>query len=171
MNEKVLGKYAINQLGYVVDDLEKAALTHSKIFGSGPFVHFTPPAPSKCTFRGQEINYAIEVAYGMYGDLQIELIKNLSDDPSPYTEIGTGFNHFSVWVDDFDQAVKDFEDAGYEVAMIMESSGGLKVAYVDCLEDWGQYVEFHNPQPYLVEMCKKNAEGWDGSDPYRAMGR
>ncbi|BDE96411.1 VOC family protein [Raoultibacter timonensis] len=171
MYEKLLNKYAINQLGYVVDDLEKAALAHSKLFGSGPFVHFTPPAPERTLFRGEEVKNTMEVAYGMYGDLQIELIKPTSSDPTPYTvPERKGFNHFSVWVDDFDAAVEDFEEAGFEVAMLMESSGGLKVAYVDCLDVWGHYVEIHNPQPYLVDMCKKIAEGWDGTDPYRAMG-
>ncbi|WP_303201892.1 VOC family protein [Raoultibacter timonensis] len=171
MYEKLLNKYAINQLGYVVDDLEKAALAHSKLFGSGPFVHFTPPAPERTLFRGEEVKNTMEVAYGMYGDLQIELIKPTSSDPTPYTvPERKGFNHFSVWVDDFDAAVEDFEEAGFEVAMLMESSGGLKVAYVDCLDMWGHYVEIHNPQPYLVDMCKKIAEGWDGTDPYRAMG-
>lgn len=171
MYEKLLNKYAINQLGYVVDDLEGAALAHSKLFGSGPFVHFAPPAPERTLFRGEEVKNTMEVAYGMYGDLQIELIKPTSDDATPYTVPGRlGFNHFSVWVDDFDGAVKDFEDSGFEVAMLMESSGGLKVAYIDCLDVWGHYVEIHNPQPYLVDMCKKLAEGWDGTDPYRAMG-
>ena len=171
MYEKLLNKYAINQLGYVVDDLEEAALAHSKLFGSGPFVHFTPPAPERTLFRGEEVKNTMEVAYGMYGDLQIELIKPTSSDPTPYTvPERKGFNHFSVWVDDFDAAVEDFEEAGFEVAMLMESSGGLKVAYVDCLDVWGHYVEIHNPQPYLVDMCKKIAEGWDGTDQYRAMG-
>lgn len=85
MYEKLLNKYAINQLGYVVDDLEKAALAHSKLFGSGPFVHFTPPAPERTLFRGEEVKNTMEVAYGMYGDLQIELIKPTSSDPTPYT--------------------------------------------------------------------------------------
>ena len=128
MYEKLLNKYAINQLGYVVDDLEKAALAHSKLFGSGPFVHFTPPAPERTLFRGEEVKNTMEVAYGMYGDLQIELIKPTSSDPTPYTvPERKGFNHFSVWVDDFDAAVEDFEEAGFEVAMLMESSGGLTV--------------------------------------------
>ena len=171
MYERLLNKYAINQLGYVVDDLEQAALAHSKLFGSGPFVYFSAPAPESTTFRGQEVENTVDVAYGMYGDLQIELIKPTSTDPTPYNVPGRlGFNHFSVWVDDFEGAVKDFEDAGFEVAMLMKSSGGLTVAYVDCLDVWGHYVEIHNPQPYLVDMCKKLAEGWDGSDPFRKLG-
>lgn len=172
MYERLLNKYAINQLGYVVDDLEEAARAHSALFGSGPFVHFKAPAPAKTTFNGQEVRNEVEVAYGMYGDVQIELIKPLTNDPTPYNTPGRlGFNHFSVWVDDFDAAVQDFKDAGFEVAMLMESSGGLQVAYVDCLDVWGHYVEIHNPQPYLVDMCRSLAKDWDGSDPYREMGR
>ncbi|MGN0078361.1 MAG: VOC family protein [Coriobacteriales bacterium] len=171
MYERLLNKYAINQLGYVVEDVEKAALEHSKLFGSGPFVYFDAPAPEKTVFRGEEVVNTVKVAYGMYGDLQIELIQPTSEGPTPYTEKGIGFNHFSVWVDDFDGAVRDFKDAGFEVAMLMQSSGGLQVAYVDCLDAWGHYVEIHNPQPYLVDMCRKLAEDWDGTDPVRPMSR
>ena len=170
MYERLLNKYAINQLGYVVDDVEKAAREHSALFGSGPFVWFPAPEPTRTVFRGQEVKNTMDVAYGMYGDLQIELIKPTSEGPTPYTEKGIGFNHFSVWVDDFDAAVQDFRDAGFEVAMIMESGAGLRVAYVDCLDVWGHYVEIHNPQPYLIEMCKNLAKDWDGSDPVRRMG-
>lgn len=171
MYERLLNKYAINQLGYVVDNLERAARTHSKLFGSGPFVYFTPPEPVRTMFQDKEVRNTMDVAYGMYGDLQIELIKPTSSDPTPYTVPGRlGFNHFSVWVDDFDGAVKDFANCGFEVAMLMVSSGGLEVAYIDCLDAWGHYVEIHNPQPYLIDMCKTLAENWDGTDPFRAMG-
>lgn len=68
-------------------------------------------------------------------------------------------------------AIEDFKKAGFEPAMIMESSGGLKVAYIDCLKPWGHYVEIHNPQPYLHEMCAAARESWDGSDPVRPMRR
>lgn len=171
MYERLLNKYAVNQLGYVVDDLEQAARAHSALFGSGPFIHFSAPGPKRTLFRGQEVRNIVDVAYGMYGDLQIELIKPTSDGPTPYTVPGrTGFNHFSVWVDDFDAAIRDFAEAGFEVAMLMESSGGLTVAYIDCLDAWGHYVEIHNPQPYLVDLCRNLARDWDGTDPYRAMG-
>lgn len=171
MYERLLNKYAINQLGYVVEDVEKAALEHSKLFGSGPFVFFDAPDPAQAFFRGEKTNYSVRVAYGMYGDLQIELIQPRNDAKSPYSEKGIGFNHFSVWVDDFDAAVQDFKDAGFEVALLMTSSGGLQVAYIDCLEAWGHYVEIHNPQPYLVDMCRNLAKDWDGKDPVRPMSR
>ncbi len=168
--EKLLNKYAINQLGYVVDDLEKACLKHSRLFGSGPFIWFSAPNPKKTVFRGKEVANSMDVAYGMYGDLQIEFIKPTTFDDTPYTVPGIpGFNHFSVWVDDLDAAIEDFKAAGYDVAMLMETSAGLQVAYMDCLADLGHYVEIHNPQPGLIERCRKLAEGWDGENPFRSM--
>lgn len=169
--ETLLNKYAINQLGYVTDDLEKFTRTHSEMFGSGPFVYMTPPPMEKVLFRGEEIDYAIDVAYGMYGDLQIEIIKSKGEKPSCYTEKGLGFNHVSIWVDDLDQAVADFKEAGFEIAMEMWSSQGLHVVYMDTVELLGHYVEMHNPQPFLIDMNKKMAADWDGSEPYRPIGR
>lgn len=160
--ETLMNKYCVNQLGYIVEDVTEACEMWMKVFGAGPFFIMKPPAPAKTIFRGKEVQNEIEVAYGMYGDLQIELIKPLTGGPTPYTEIGIGFNHFSVWVDDFDAAVKEWEDAGYEVAMLMESGGGLRVAYIDCLKELGQYVEIHNPQPFLIDKCKEARENWDG---------
>lgn len=160
---ELMNKYCVNQLGYVVEDVQEACETFTNAFGAGPFFIMTPPPMAKTIFRGKEVENAIEVAYGMYGDLQIELIKPLTAGPTPYTEKGIGFNHFSVWVDDFDQAVKDWEEAGYEVAMYMESSQGLRVAYIDCLKDLGQYVEIHNPQSFLIDKCKEARDAWDGT--------
>ena len=93
MYERLLNKYAVNQLGYVVDDLEQAARAHSALFGSGPFIHFSAPEPKRTLFRGQEVRNIVDVAYGMYGDLQIELIKPTSDGPTPYTVPGLSLIH------------------------------------------------------------------------------
>ena len=168
--DKLMNKYCVNQLGYVVEDVQEACEMFSKTFGAGPFFVMTPPAPAKTIFRGKEVENLIEVAYGMYGDLQLELIKPLTAGPTPYTEIGIGFKHFSVWGDDFDAAVKAGGAAGYEVAFYMESGGGLRVAYIDCLKELGQYVEIHNPQPFLSDKCKEIRDAWDGKNVIVPMG-
>jgi hypothetical protein len=168
MYERLLNKYAINQVAYYVEDVEKAARAHNELFGSGPFFYLdNPMTPDKTIFRGEEITLTMALAYGAYKDLQIEMIQVLSDSPNVYTEMGHyGFHHFSTWVDDFDGALKDFANAGFEPAQIMYSGGGLKIAYVDCRAVWGHYVEIHNPQPTMNNINKKMAAVWDGSNPY-----
>lgn len=169
MYETLLNKYGINQAGYYVEDLEEASRAHSALFGSGPFIYMDPMT-NTINFRGQETELIIQTAYGQLGDIQIEMIQVLSHGPDPYQEFGHyGFHHFSIWVDDLDKAVKEFADAGFEVAMRFTSGGGLQVAYVDCVDTWGYYVEMHAPIEGFWNMIKKAAEDWDGSEPYRKL--
>ena len=49
--DKLMNKYCVNQLGYVVEDVQEACEMFSKTFGAGPFFVMTPPAQAKTFFR------------------------------------------------------------------------------------------------------------------------
>lgn len=169
MYETLLNKYGVNQLGFYVEDAEKAAYEHSKLFGSGPFMIMDHVASDRVLFRGQEIDYDMRIAYGHHKNLQIELIQVLSSDPNPYAEMGRyGFHHVSIWSDDPEQVVRDFQEAGYELAMEMDSVG-MKVYYIDCREPWDFYVEVHQPLTDFWQAFAGMAENWDGENPVQNM--
>jgi hypothetical protein len=169
MHETLLNKHATNQISYYVKDLQESARAHSALFGSGPFFYLDP-VTNTANYRGQEIELVMQTAFGQFGDLQIELVQVLSQ-PNPYEELGHyGFHHFSNWVDDFDAALKEFGDAGFEPLFTMTSGGGLRVAYIDCTKVWGHYVEIHAPMDQFWNMIKRAAESWDGSDVWRKLG-
>jgi hypothetical protein len=169
MTETILNKHAVNQISYYVKDLEAAARAHSALFGSGPFLYMDPTTQT-ANYRGAEIELTMATAFGQYGDLQIELVQVLSE-PNPYEELGRyGFHHFSNWVEDYEAAIKQFADAGFEPLFTMESGGGLKVAYIDCYKVWGHYLEIHAPIQGFWDMVKAAAQDWDGKDPYRKFG-
>ena len=171
MYEKLLNKYAVNQLAYVVDDIEAVARAHAELFGSGPFLH-RGAASEEVTYRGEKTTVTMETAYGQLGDLQIELIKSLTDGADIYNETGRfGFHHVSIWVDDVEEALKDFAAVGCEPAMYMLAGGGLPVFYVDCTELLGHFVEIHMPIPSFWGFVKHAHDEWDGTDPYREMVR
>lgn len=167
MHETILNKYAINQVAYIVEDLEEAALEHSKLFGSGPFLYMDPVTMAKAVYKGEEIELTMQQAYGQFGNLQIEFIKVWST-PNPYG--CTGFHHFSNWVDDYDAAIAEFAAAGFEPVIEMESGGGLRIAYIDTAEKYGHCVEIHPPIQGFWDMIKKAADDWDGTNPYRKFG-
>lgn len=170
MFETILNKYAINQLGYYVEDLKKAARDFSSLFGAGPFVHIDPVTPKKHVFRGEECTLTMVCAYAQFKNVQIELIQVLSDGPDVYRELGHyGLHHYSIWVDDPQKALSDFARAGFQPAMIMTSGNGLEVAYADCRDPWGHYVEIHTPIPSFWNMIKQRGDEWDGADPYRKL--
>ena len=168
--EKILNKYAINQVAYIVDDLEEAARAHSELFGSGPFLYLDPVTMTECRYRGEPIELTMQQAYGQFGDVQIELIKVLSE-PNPYFFDGRrGFHHFSIWVDDYDETIAEFANAGLEPVIEMVSGGGLRVAYIDCTSKWGHCIEMHAPIKGFWNAIADAAKDWDGKDPYRKFG-
>lgn len=165
MFEKVLNKYAIKQIAYVVEDLEQAARDHSACFGSGPFVYMPTMTPAEATMNGEAVELHLDEAYAAYGDTQIELIEvPKTGDKALF---GTpGFHHFAIWADDIDEALKDFADAGFKPALTMVSGQGLVINFIDCTEKWGHYIELYTPQTGLDGMTKGLAQAWDGNNPY-----
>jgi len=166
--ETIFNKYAVNQLGVVVEDVEKASELYSKLYGVGPFV-IVDVARGMVKYYGADTPVQTRCAYAQYGDLQIELIELVSEEPSVYSDLGRyGLHHLCVWVDDVDAAVAHMADMGYQVAMEM-NNGGMRIVYVDTVADLGYYVEFHNPMPALHDLGKQLREGWDGQTAYLNM--
>jgi hypothetical protein len=59
IKETLFNKYAVNQLGYYVEDLEKAAKAHAALFGSGPF-YYLDPVTQTMNYRGKEIENVMQ---------------------------------------------------------------------------------------------------------------
>ena len=103
------------------------------------------------------------VALGQLGDMQIELIQPVSEGPNVYTEFGRfGLHHVCIWTDDLEQTVKEFEEAGFEQAVHLETAG-YEVVYFDCVEAVGHYVEVNAPQEDMYEGIATMAEDWEGT--------
>ena len=169
MYETLLNKYGVNQMGYYVKDAEEAAALHSRLFGSGPFV-VCEVGVDKAFCRGKEVDLRLKVAFGQHAGLQVEIIQVLSADPNAYFEMGRyGFHHVSIWTDDIDRTIAEFEAEGFPVAMLM-FSGPMKIAYFDCREALGYYVECHMPTPEVWAAHAAAARDWDGKDPVRVVG-
>ncbi len=176
MTSNLMSKYGIKQICYYVEDLEKAALEHSAFFGSGPFFYMDPITLSdgtqnKVHYNDQEVEITKQMAYGQFGNLQIELVQVISEGPDPYKSLGHyGLHHFSIWSDVPEAAVKMFTDSGYKIALQFVSGAGMVVTFIDCLDPWGHYVEIHQPVEGFWKMVKQASENWDGMDPYRKLG-
>ena len=169
MIESILNKHATNQISYYVEDLESFAREHSALFGSGPFFYLDPMTQIM-DYRGTEIELTQQVAFGQFGNLQIELVQVFSE-PNPFAELGHyGFHHFSNWVEDFEGALKLFADAGYEPLFSFSSGSGLRVAYIDMMATHGHCLEIHAPITQMWDMVKNAAENWDGNDVWRKLG-
>lgn len=163
MYERLMNKYGPDQLSYYVEDAEKSARDFARLFGAGPFMVMEPVTFDTCIYNGKKIDLRLKVALGHWGNIQVELVQKLSDEPFLSDEVGFGFNHINVTVPDYESAVRELEDEGCEIGMYMEV-GDMKVAYMRCAST-GHFIEIHEPNP-SNDATKAAATAWDGKDVF-----
>jgi hypothetical protein len=162
------------QLGFVVRDVEKAMRHWIDVFGVGPFVcmeHGTAQPPPVTFMRGKPVSVEMKYAFGFMGDVQIELIEQKNDAPSPYTEFlaagREGLQHLGFWVHDHAQATKVVEAAGYEPVYEIRVAGqDLPIVYYDSPSLYGPMLELVPPKWRRAREAIRTLAGeWTGGDP------
>jgi hypothetical protein len=145
----------ITQNCWVVADIASAETHFSISLGVGewlrfPGVHF---GPDVCTYRGEPADFVVDVSLAYVGELQIELIRPVSGDSiySEYLErTGGGLHHVCYEPDDFDGALADLTDSGWEVVQSGEMAGGLmRFAYASSQFLGNSYIEIAQISPEL----------------------
>lgn len=169
MFETLLNKYGPDQLSYYVEDLDHAAQTLHDLFGVGPFIKMGPMRFEKCIYRGKEIDPEFEIALGMWGEIEVELVHKISGEPYLFDEHGFGFNHINVIVDDYDAALSEFAKFGFKPGMEMISSG-KPIAYMECMSALGHNIEIHGPDSSCVPLTRKAKEIGNADDVFIDVG-
>jgi catechol 2,3-dioxygenase-like lactoylglutathione lyase family enzyme len=110
----------VNQIGYVVRDLDAAVRAYADRLGIGGWLLYTYGAPmlKDMTYRGRPQPYRMRLALTQCGDMQLELIQSL-EGPNIYEEFlerhGEGIHHLGVLVPDLAEGVRAMERQGYQV--------------------------------------------------------
>jgi hypothetical protein len=170
------GEYRFFQLGHVVDDVIAAAARWAQVYGIGPF-HVLPIVEQQLTSGdGQVRSLQIQVAVAQAGPVQIELIQQHCDTPSIYRDWSrdgtSAFHQLATVTEDYDAKLRHFEALGYEI--VESLGGGLRVAYIDTVGDFGFYTEVLERAPGVLEQLQAisaTCAAWDGSDPVRLLTR
>jgi catechol 2,3-dioxygenase-like lactoylglutathione lyase family enzyme len=174
----------IRQLGVVVRDLDAALRYYTVTLGIGPFYVMRHVTPDDYTYRGEASPPpTLDIALGNSGDLQIELIAQVTAEPSAYKEFldagREGIHHVSSWLTraDFERVRAERIAAGDVIAQEGGSrDGGLRWAYfaTDSSSGGIQYEIadiLDAPMYGFFEHLAALAKGWDGSDPIRELRR
>ncbi len=137
-----LGNIKIDQLGFVYKDAEKHAKILEITFGIPKFAFFQNTNPIIC--RGKELSYTAKIGISRWLNMQIELIQPISGESS-HTEFlkkgREGFQHISLFVEDLDLYVKDFEQKGFAIIQSGQI-GKQKFVYFDTEQIFGIIIEF-----------------------------
>ncbi len=153
-----LGRVAIGQIGFVVEDLEPAMDRYWATAGIGPWNVFTTGAPPlRCTYHGKPANYKIRLATTSSGPVQMELIQYVSGDTIHRDFLASGrrgIEHVGTFVPDLEEALRKYQAMGIG---ILQQADGLGVkgdgryAYLDTEAILGTILELiqssSQPQP------------------------
>ena len=162
------------QLGFVVRDLDAAVAHWTQVRGVGPFLFLDkgtgrPPNPS--LFRGEPTVVELRLAFGFLGAVQIELIEQVNDAPSPYREFlaqgREGLQHLGYWVHDHAEARRRVEAAGYEADFVIPVPGqDEQIIYYRSPSVFGPMLEIVPPKwRRSREAVSTRLAAWTGGDP------
>lgn len=173
-------KLRLVQLGYVTRDLERALDYWIDTVGAGPFF-YADYEPEQQVYRGAPTHIRFRNAYGYLGDTQIEVIQQLSDGPSAYTEaldavasvpLGGLLHHVALLHAGYDAAIADFVRTGAERCYEAFVEGPGRFCYLDARQQIGSYVELIEYST-LFEAASERMRlvhtDWDGARPRRSI--
>lgn len=169
-------RYPIVQHAFVVPDLDVAIENWRSRLGAGPFVVMRDFVGHELTYRGEPSRTAVDYAFGQSGDISIQLIAQSDPGPSIYRDMfgegEGGFHHVCALVpmDDWDEQLAAFTDAGYEIASSLMTSA--PAVYLDCRSDLGCFVELYGrserSEGFFAHLRHMH-ESWDGvTEPIRS---
>jgi methylmalonyl-CoA/ethylmalonyl-CoA epimerase len=165
------------QNAFVPQDFDKALQWWIEVMGVGPFFHIPHVVLEDVRYKGQPSDIQFEMVIGYWGDVQVELIRQLNDAPSIYKawldEGREGLHHTLTLVEDMAQARALVQAAGGIVLQEAKVPGGGEVIYVDLGGGPGTMLELLKPSAGGLEffdMMRAAAANWDGADPIRRLG-
>jgi methylmalonyl-CoA/ethylmalonyl-CoA epimerase len=132
------------QFGYVVPNLD-AALAHlNNRLGAPRFMVLREIVVQNGWFRGSTAPINHSMAFGYIGDVQFEIIENISGK-STYSEFldrvpEGGIHHLGYSVEDYAAATADLEARGYKLVQ-RGTFGDTKFGYYESGDDFGTLTE------------------------------
>lgn len=121
----------LNQVGFVVRDLDQALALYEPLFG--PFSTMDP-GPMTYDYRGAQEECTMRLAFGKSGNVEIELIEWVSGG-CPHKEFldagREGMHHLRFIVDDLDAQVEAARAVDYKSIWSKRYGEGLAVAYLE----------------------------------------
>ena len=167
----------IMQNGFVVEDLDAAIDHWVRVMNVGPFFVLEHIPFVDTFFRGEPLDIDLNVAIAYSGEIQIELIEQLNDAPSIYTEFAKsgryGLQHMGVMTDSVADHLARLEPLGIRPVQHGATAAGAKFAYVDTDVTPGFMIELIESNEMMTgafRMIYEASKHWDGKERTRSFG-
>jgi catechol 2,3-dioxygenase-like lactoylglutathione lyase family enzyme len=165
----------VDQLGFVVPDIEDSMAYWSETLGVGPWFYLRRSATKNLYFRGERTSVVSSTALAQAGGVQVELIQLRNDVPSAYRDVnphGPGsLHHLGYFVDDYQGALAAREAAGLELVQYGDAGPAIHFCYLGDPKRQGllvELIEIGGLRPFFTQIAEA-ARSWDGSEPIREI--
>jgi catechol 2,3-dioxygenase-like lactoylglutathione lyase family enzyme len=165
----------VMQLAFIPSHFDATLQFWTKTMGAGPFFVLPRHVAEWARYRGIETSPDLTIALGHWGDMQIEIIRQHNDAPSPYLDWrrsgAEGLHHVCIVVDDIQAARRVCTEAGGNVVY----DGRVGDTYWSYVETGGgpgtilEMIQHAPPSRALMQMVRDAARDWDGRDPIRNL--
>lgn len=175
----MMGFGEIRQLGHIVTDMDRALDFWTNRLKVGPFFLMPEIEFFNYSYRGREMaSPRIAIAIAFSGSMQIELIQQLDDTPSAYTEFlssgRSGLHHYSAWFsnrEDYERTRSWAIDSNFQLVQECRPEDSSRLAYFETANPAAPLFELSEGLvPGVAEMMEaveQACRDWDGSDPVR----
>lgn len=165
----------IDHIGFVVDDLPRAAALWAQTYGAGPFFLFAEMEFEELTYLEQPFAWRHSAAYGRFGALAVELQTFAFPEPMPELEarISPGLNkcnHICYVAADVEEASAKLTTLGYP-RFLQGRNGDHHFYWHDARHSLGHCVEISNDSDSTREFrtaMSLVSQDWHGEYPLRA---
>lgn len=164
----------VRQIAYLTDDIETDMKRWASSHGVGPFTWYKNLSLN-VIHLGEPSTVKMEVGIAWRGNMQIELIQQTNDAPSPYRpffERGQmGLHHLAFVTEDMDQACEQAKSQGFEIITTIDELIG-RYAYFQhpaMPENYFEFLQVDDNLNQYWQQCIEEAASWDGSNPVRVM--
>jgi hypothetical protein len=165
----------IRQNGYVVRSLDAAVRHWTEVLGIGPFFIVMHVPLDYYRYRGSTATPDLSIGLAFSGDVQIELIEQHDEAPTPYRDFlrahGPGLQHVSAWSETYDTDVARLAALGYKPAAEGKIRGSARFVYYETEDHPGSMMEISDlaVTAPLMSVIREASNGWDGRDPRRVI--
>lgn len=138
----------------------------------GPFFVLAHADFRNTQYLGSSTSPDVSIALAQAGSLQIELIQQHDDEPSPYggsSGVGATVHHLGMVSRDLDADLDRYAGRGVPTVFRGEL-GTARFAYLDTRPSIGCMTELVEPDPTmrgLFDTMNREAANWDGANPIR----
>ena len=135
-----LGLGPIDQVAYVVEDMQRAVVCYAALFG--PFT-VTDHKLDACSYRGRQVDLSLKMAVNDAGPIEIELLQPVLGQ-SPLSEHleahGEGLHHVRFRVQQIDAKLEELRDHRFEPLLYKRFGPEVAFAYVETPPELGGHV-------------------------------